>query len=253
MKILIRLIGSIIKVISVLFHKILPNKRFIIPAYSKPLIKSKKDQKITKIIWQTNFTNKASLPVYINYLFNRIMAPTYEYRFMITEDRDDYVKTKHPYAFQAYKSLTVGAAQADLWRLLILKDKGGIYMDIDACLIKQLSKFIKKDTNELYIKDKQNHFTNYFIGVQPNDKRISKMIDNVINNIENFDGKIGVFNLTGPGVMDTVLVSSDLEINYLRSNKICIQGAFTNEHFQYIDRPKTKWTYIKPEDIVKKQ
>ncbi|HDZ9623487.1 TPA: glycosyl transferase, partial [Vibrio cholerae] len=30
-------------------------------------------------------------------------------------------------------------------------------------------------------------------------------------------------------------------------------GSFTNEHFQYIDRPRSKWTHIKPDDLVKKK
>jgi mannosyltransferase OCH1-like enzyme len=32
---------------------------------------------------------------------------------------------------------------------------------------------------------------------------------------------------------------------------VCVQGSFTNEHFQYIDKPRGKWTHKKPEEILK--
>jgi mannosyltransferase OCH1-like enzyme len=31
----------------------------------------------------------------------------------------------------------------------------------------------------------------------------------------------------------------------------CIQGSFTNEHFQYIDRPRSKWTHVDNQDLLK--
>ena len=68
---MIRILGNVVKIFSVLFHKIFPNKRFHLPEHSNPLIKSKHDSLIPKIIWQTNFSNKVTLPVYINYLFNK--------------------------------------------------------------------------------------------------------------------------------------------------------------------------------------
>lgn len=40
----IRIIGNIVKLVSKLFHKIFPKKRFTLSSYSKPLIKIKKNQ-----------------------------------------------------------------------------------------------------------------------------------------------------------------------------------------------------------------
>ncbi|RLA79851.1 MAG: glycosyl transferase, partial [Epsilonproteobacteria bacterium] len=31
----------------------------------------------------------------------------------------------------------------------------------------------------------------------------------------------------------------------------CNQGGFTNEYFQYIDKPRGKWTHAKKEDLLK--
>lgn len=68
---LIKIIGTVVKTISYLFHFIFPKTRFTIPEQSDPILNSSKQTLIPKIIWQTNYSNKVSLPMYINYLFNR--------------------------------------------------------------------------------------------------------------------------------------------------------------------------------------
>lgn len=247
---LLKIFGNIIKLLSTPFHKVFPNKRFSIPTYSKPLIRTKKSSTIPRIIWQTNFTNKVSLPVYANYLFNRFMAPKYEYRFMITGDREYYIRENYPDILTAYKKINVGAAQADLWRLLVLQQYGGIYIDIDGSLVARPEKILKNKT-ELFIKDKQNGFTNYFIATTPSNDKIKESIKIVLENIEKGDTSEGVFFLTGPGAMRKVLNDSNTPSQ--RSYRLtCIQGAFSNEHFQYIDRPNTKWHRIEKSQILKK-
>lgn len=89
----IKLIANIMKVSSYGFHYLFPNKRFTLPEHAAPWLKSRQfGGDIPRIIWQTNFTNKVTLPVYLNYLFNRLMAPGFEYRFMITEARGEFIK-----------------------------------------------------------------------------------------------------------------------------------------------------------------
>jgi len=200
-----KLIGNITKVfISYPFHFLLPNKRFTIPVYSKALFKGK-DQKIQKNIWQTNYSNKVSLPIYLNYLL----------------------------------------------RLLTLKHFGGIYMDIDAHLIFPLSGIIKSKDKELFIlKGTNNDHTNYFIATEKNHPILSNAIDIILDNI-NSNKVIGVFSLTGPVPFSDAITQRKQPINDKSYRHVCVQGSFTNEHFQYIDKPKGKWTHKKPEEILK--
>ena len=157
---LIKIFGALIKAFSYVFHAVLPNYRFTIPAYSPAKCKSKKKQKIPKVIWQTNFTNKAAFPVYINYLFNRLMSLSYDYRYVSTEARLEYLEANaSPEIVTAYKQLTNGAAQADVWRMFVLNHEGGVYMDIDAHLVWPLAWLIKPEDNELFLVNKQ-HYTN---------------------------------------------------------------------------------------------
>jgi len=247
-----KLIGNISKVfVSYPFHFIFPKKRFTIPIYSKALFKGKK-QKIQKNIWQTNYSNKVSLPIYLNYLFNRLMSLSYDYRYVSTEDRLIFIKKNaSDEIVKAYERLNDGAAQADVWRLLVLQHLGGIYIDIDAHLIFPLSGIIKKSDKELLIlKGTENAHTNYFIAMEKNHPVLSKAINIILENINN-DKVLGVFSLTGPVPFSDAIIQSNLSINDKSYRYVCVQGSFTNEHFQYIDKPRGKWTHKKPEEILK--
>ena len=246
---LIKLTGAIVKLISYIFHFFFPNKRFKIPFQSDPFIKQTQGSKIPKIIWQTNYTNKVSLPVYCNYLFNRIISPDWEYRYMGHEERDAFMK-KHSSKeiFTSFSKLTDGAAQADLWRLFILNYYGGVYMDFDAYAILPLSKIVKPSDTEVFLLNKE-HFTNYFIASVKNNPILIKAIDLIVDNIKQRKIDGGVYSLTGPIVLNDAIGESQVNYRYYRYT--CNQGGFTNEYFQYIDKPRGKWTHTKKEDLLK--
>lgn len=246
---LLKVSGALIKVLSFAFHFIFPKKRFTIPTQSDPLIKSKKATKIPKIIWQTNYTNKVSLPVYCNYLCNRLISPDFEYRYVSTEDRLEFIKNNTSEEIsEAYEKLTDGAAQADLWRMITLNYHGGVYMDIDAHAVWPISRMIEEDDSEVFLLNKE-HYTNYFIATVKNNPILEKVIQLTISNIQNKKIGRGVYDLTGPAVFN--LAIGDEEVNHRFYKITCIQGSFTNEHFQYIDKPRGKWTHAKKEDLLK--
>ena len=246
---LLKVLGALIKVLSFAFHFIFPKKRFTIPTQSDPLIKSKKATEIPKIIWQTNYTNRVSLPVYCNYLCNRLISPDFEYRYVSTEDRLEFIKNHTSKEIsEAYEKLTDGAAQADLWRMITLNYHGGVYMDIDAHAVWPISTMIKEDDREVFLLNKE-HYTNYFIATVKNNPILEKVIQLTISNIQNKKIGRGVYDLTGPAVFN--LAIGDDEVNHRFYKITCIQGSFTNEYFQYIDKPRGKWTHAKKEDLLK--
>jgi len=236
---LIKLMANITKILSYPFHWVLPNKRFTLPGRSAPLLRASNPSRIPRIIWQTNFTNRVTLPVYLNYLFNRLMAPRFEYRFMITEARREFIAEHYPDILPHYERLQIGAAQADLWRLLILHKFGGVYLDIDAHQIWPLSMVLGKENEELYVTTRRGELSNYFIASRPDNPKLKTLIDQVVENITS-DMIDGVFNTTGPGVFNQTLNRE--EIPTVSYRHAIHQGSFTNEHFQYIDKPEGKWT-----------
>ncbi len=246
---LAKLLGALVKGFSYLFHFIFPKKRFTIPTESHAFFSSKTSSNITKIIWQTNYTNNVSFPVYVNYLFNRLMSLDWEYRYVSTEDRLDFMRTHASKQIaDAFEQLTDGASQADLWRLFVLNYYGGVYMDIDAHAVWPLSKIVKPEDKEVFLMTKHN-YSNYFIASSKNNPYLEKAINMIVDNIEKKNIGEGVYDLTGPTVLNKAI--GDQEVNHRHNRITCIQGSFTNEYFQYIDKPRGKWTHAQKENLLK--
>ena len=246
-----KIIGNIVKGFGYLFHFFFPKKRFTIPKQSSPLIQREQRGHIPKILWQTNYTNVVSLPVYINYLFNRLMSFDYEYRYASNDDiLDLFEKNASKDILKAYKRLNDGAAKADFWRLFVLHHIGGVYLDIDANFVWPLSSQIKNNEKEIFLRNKE-HFTNYFMASEKENPIINKAINIVVDNILNEKNTATVYALTGPEVINNAIGDSKVTSRFYRY--VCIQGAFTNEYFHYIDKKQGKWTHTKQEDIMTKE
>lgn len=245
----LRLLGNLVKIASYAVHALLPNKRFTIPEYSAAKIKSTRTDKITRTIWQTNYSNRVTLPIYCNYLLNRLLSLDYDYRYVSTEAREAFIQANaDERTFNAYSKLTDGAAQADFWRLFVLYKEGGIYMDIDGHLVWNLNAIIAPDDNEVLIK-RRNRYTNFFLAAAKESRFLKDTLDIVIDNIEQrrIDG--GVFCLTGPETLNAAIGERDL--NWRRDKFTCTQGTFSNEYFQYMDKKMGKWNHAKNEDLLK--
>jgi mannosyltransferase OCH1-like enzyme len=244
-----KILGALSKGVAYVFHLFFKKKRFVIPVYSSPFINSAQPTRIPKIIWQTNYSNSVSLPVYLNYLFNRLMSLDWEYRYVSTEDRLEYLRAHATQRFlEAFEQLTDGASQADFWRLFVLNHEGGVYMDIDAHAVWPLSQMIKPEDKEVFIRNKE-HFTNYFMASEKENPILENALTIIVDNIEQKNIGRGVYDLTGPSVLNTAI--GERAVHYRPYKYTCIQGSFTNEYFQYIDKPRGKWTHVKKEDLLK--
>lgn len=248
---LIKIFANLTKLLCYVFHFLFPNKRFTLPERAAPMFRKHSPSRISRIIWQTNYTARVTLPVYLNYLFNRLLSPGFEYRFMVTAARAEFIKANYPTEiFENYSKLQIGAAQADFWRLLVLQKCGGVYLDIDAHFVWPLSGIVKPDDDELYVTTKRGDISNYFIASKKDNVHLEQMINLVLDNIKHHRSE-NVYELTGPGVFNQVLDSS--KVNTTSYRYTCNQGNFTNEYFQYLDKPEGKWTKAQKEiDIIKK-
>lgn len=194
------------------------------------------NQEIPKIVWQTNYTDLVSLPLRACLEWNKLMSRGYDYRFVPTEKRLSFIKGNFPgRVSDLYMRLNLGAAQADLWRLLVLYRHGGVYMDIDAYLLLPLKELIKPGTQEIFLRYKKSmRFTNYFIATKPGSAKIKAAIDEVLNRIERPSSN-NVYTITGPAVFDSILNAHKPYWRFTRNT--CLQGDFANKFFQYIDKP----------------
>ncbi|WP_386695863.1 glycosyltransferase family 32 protein [Lonepinella sp. MS14435] len=246
---LLRLTGNVVKILSYPFHFIFPKKRFTIPEFSPAKIHAKNLQKINRTIWQTNYSNQVTLPIYCNYLVNRLLSRDYDYRYVSTEAREEYIKTHaDERTFNAYSKLTDGAAQADFWRIFTLYNEGGVYMDIDGHLVWNLANIIDETDSEVLIT-RRDKYTNFFMASEKGNPFLKNTLNIIINNIEQRRTDGGVFSLTGPTCLNQALEGKT--VNTRRDKITCAQGTFSNEYFQYMDKKLGKWNHTKNENLLK--
>jgi mannosyltransferase OCH1-like enzyme len=105
--------------------------------------------------------------------------------------------------------LQIGAAQADLWRLLVLGHSGGVYLDIDAHIVWPLGFRIEPDYRELYFEHKAGRLTNYFIASASGNPHLDLVIASILSNIANVTTD-DVAELTGPPVFNPSIKALDV-------------------------------------------
>jgi len=253
----IKLFANSLRPLFYCHYKLFPNQRFSLKT-TKELWPNRRQildhtkRLIPRIIWQTNYTEKVSLPIIAARTNNRILAPNYQHIFVSDEECSDYVKIHCPArTFDLYRRLRAGAAKSDLWRLLVLYREGGIYMDIDAHLIYPLDRIITPGTSELFLYHGNNKATNYFIASEPGNPTLKALINEALKRIEKAKKKT-VYHLTGPGLFQSILAKRAHTYRYCYYT--CMQNNFSNKFFQYIDKPTGHWkTEQSLQEIVGKE
>ncbi|MEH6950949.1 glycosyltransferase [Nitrobacter sp. NHB1] len=248
----VQLTGNIFKMIFYIDLWLRPQKRYVIPPVAPALIRKSSAKSIPRIAWLTNYTNEVTLSIYVNYLFNRFIAASFEFRFCGDNDRIGFIKENFSAEiFDCYSRLQIGAAQADLWRTLVLLKHGGIYLDIDATLTWSPELFLDPDQTELLVRTRNDGLTNYFMATVPNNSIFKVIADRIIENIKD-DSITSVYDMTGPTVVNAVLAGMRAHIESY--NVICKQGLFTNKDFQYPDSRTHYWATAQGlTSIVKKR
>lgn len=235
--------GKAVQVLSWAFRALLyvahvfrPQARFKIPPVSAPLLKAGRGA-IPRVVWQTNYTHTVTLPIYVNYHFNRLMAPRFEFRWVGDDEADEFVRTEcSERTWNNYKRLQIGAARADFWRILVLYAKGGVYMDVDATLVWPLGSTIG-DNREVILYHGER-FTNFFMASEIGNPHLMLIVDRINQNIE--DGVLkSVFDITGPTAVVNALAG--VQVNSAMYSQVCREALLTSKFFQYRDRPGHDW------------
>lgn len=235
----IQLFGNLCKLVFLVHRRLWPGKRYSIPKHSPALWRARGARAIPRIVWQTNYTDSVTLPVYFNYQWNRLLSPTCEHFFWLDDDAESFIeKNFPPQTVAAFRSLQIGAAKADLWRVLVLFKIGGIYLDVDAAFVYPIEATLQPDDDSLYIRDRQSKVTNYFFASAPGHDILGKIVAMTEANIERNDIK-SVFDMTGPGVFEKIITEAGHQTK--RQTYICRQGVFIKKAFQYPNNLSGYW------------
>lgn len=144
-------------------------------------------QKIPKIIIQTDKSNVCDLSKYNSIMSFIELNPEYEYMFFDDNACYNYIRNNYDeITLNTYNKLKPTAYKADLFRACILYKMGGCYFDIKQINRVPIRDIINSDQDLLLCKDAQPFaLYNAFMLCSPNNLIMKKVIDSIIENVNN--------------------------------------------------------------------
>lgn len=145
---------------------------------------------IPKIIWQTYKTEYKDLPnkALINSKKWKDLHPSYEYRYMSDSDIYDFVdKYYGKEMLRLIKSFKIPVMMADLWRVLVIYEFGGIYADIDTYPTEPLENKIDFSKNMVIGIENGLHYSQWAFMAEPKSPIIKSIIDVIVERCKNID------------------------------------------------------------------
>ena len=161
---------------------------------------------IPKRIFQTWKTKNLPRGIQIN--IKRIMELNIGYTHILYDDKEMDAFVNEHYSGEiadAYNILNIGASKADLWRYLVLYKYGGIYLDIDADIIKPLDQLIDRNDSAIITREQYEGLFNQWILIfKKNHPLLKEIINLCVSNIKSKSTN-NILHLTGSTVITTVL------------------------------------------------
>lgn len=173
---------------------------------------------IPKIIYQTYKT--AKLPFTIRRQIARMkkLNPQYGYEFYDDKRVEDFIaKEFDKEILSIYKRINIGAAKADFFRYAILYKKGGVYVDIDSTIVKNLDGMIRPDDHAVITRERNPYYVQWALIYEAGHPFLARTIDKMLNNLRSNKYPYDVHKMTGPTVYTEAIdecLSENKEIQY---------------------------------------
>ena len=155
---------------------------------------------IEKNIFQT--WNTKNLPSKIQEKINSFLQlnPGYEYKLYDDKDMDYFVNEYYKGEIaDCYNKLNIIVAKADFWRYLIIYKYGGIYLDMDSCIEKNLSELIKDEDEAIITAEgNPNIYVQWCLIFKKEHPILKRTIEIVVDNIKNNKYPNNIMRMTGP-------------------------------------------------------
>lgn len=201
----------------------------LIRTYIDPILEISQKKKITKKIFQTDSTSSIGKQYLRNVSHIKKTNGGWEYIYFSEKDRLDFIYDKFGWKIlNLYLQINplYGACRADLFRYMCVYFYGGVYLDMKSTTEKPLDCIINDDdefiTSNWHSEREtpwndfggwgdvahipEGEYQQWFVIANKGNKILEKIINQCLNNINNYDYKIhgcgmnAVFNLTGPCV-----------------------------------------------------
>ena len=177
------------------------------------------------LTWKT-----LDLPPKMKQHYSTLCTHNPEFKFHLYDDDQcrDFIQTYFPSALEAFDKLIPGAYKADLWRLCVLYQCGGIYMDCKIECIGNFKLYSIVD-KEHFVKDRPTnspHIYNAFMVCKPNNSFLLECIEQIIKNVKNNYYGEGALSPTGPEMLGRIAPKHSLNLDMVHSHE-------RNKHIMY--------------------
>ena len=142
---------------------------------------------IPKVIYQTWRTKILPESIQLVRKHVKLLNPDYDLQLFDDKDISDYIdRNFSKKVFNAFKQLNSGAARADFWRYCILWNEGGIYLDIDSRISKNIDELINPSDQFIVTREgNPEYFNNWILISCPRHPILLECIVSCCDNIHN--------------------------------------------------------------------
>jgi mannosyltransferase OCH1-like enzyme len=156
---------------------------------------------IPKVLHQT-YVSYRKLPLLTRYLMKRMrrFCPGYAFEFYEDERIETFLAEEYgAQLLKTYKKIAIGAAKADFFRYALLLKKGGVYLDVDSLVTRNLDELTRPD-DEAIISHEGNPgiYVQWALIFAPGHPFLAATLDRVVANIETNRFPYDVHKMTGP-------------------------------------------------------
>jgi|TARA_B100001093_G_scaffold520141_1_gene613059 hypothetical protein len=206
-----------------------------IPTFIKAKNPDTNKYSIPKIIIQTYKNDYIHERVYQNIINFLNLNPDHDYYLITDEIGIDLIKKNFDKeVFDAFDKLHIGAAKGDFLRYIAIYIYGGIYIDLDSSIGKNLNRYIDYNMDHYIIYDQGKNIMNTPIISKPKNPIILNIIKEVVKRVNNYE--YNIFLATGPSVMTDVIYKdiTNKDIFYVSQKTSSIErGELWHENQNY--------------------
>ena len=155
---------------------------------------------IPKVIVQTFKTKK--LPFLTRWQIARARRKNPQYKYLYFDDVavDAFIRDSFDdEVYRLYRRINIGAAKGDFFRYAFLLKHGGVYLDIDSCLAKNLDGLILPDDEALIAWEGNNIFYMQWVLISaPGHPFMQRTMEIMLDNMRENRYPHSVHQMTGP-------------------------------------------------------
>jgi mannosyltransferase OCH1-like enzyme len=157
---------------------------------------------IEKNIFQSWYTKDPDPRLKKKIINFRRMNPLYKYYLYDDKEMDEFVNKYYEGEIaDCYNKLNIIVAKVDFWRYLILYKYGGVYLDMDSSINKNLDNLIKEDDQAIITAESNfDYYVQWALIFSKEHPILKKTIDLIVENIKNNRYPNDIHSMTGPTV-----------------------------------------------------